>query len=179
VRTKRRISTWRTRAQPGRCISRSTTRALHLHLHPMSISSDGGSPVWPLFQTVLGVSTPRRPQLRFSPCSFPSPSSKSRLSAFLATSSRDEASLTNQHRGFVTFILHLILLTDSVLFTAIERHKRQLLHSLSTLFQSRVLPFPRSATIILDSANGSLSFQRNCENYGSSPSSSCSLPAFR
>jgi hypothetical protein len=42
-----------------------------------------------------------------------SPLSKSRLSAFVVTSSPDEASLTSQPRRFVTFISPLTLLTDS------------------------------------------------------------------
>lgn len=51
-------------------------------------------------------------------------------------------------------------LTDSPVrsFTAIKHHKRQLLHSVSTLFQSRLLPVPRSAAIPIDLADCSLFF---------------------
>ena len=89
----------------------------------------------------------------------PSPLSKSRLSAFLATFSRDEASLIRQHRRSSHSSL-VISSSPTHLFilTAIKHHKRQLLHSLSTLLQSRLLPFPRSATIFIDLAICSLFF---------------------
>jgi hypothetical protein len=129
-----------------------------LTLHPMSPSTpEGDSPIWSLFQTVLGVSAPPLVLRSLSHrVHLLSPLSKSPLSAFLATSSRDEASLIRQHRRSSHFSLiippHRLICS----FTAIKHHKRQLLHSLSTLLQSRLLPFPRSATILIDLANCSL-----------------------
>lgn len=116
--------------------------------------------IWPLFQTVLGVSTLVLPCFLIMLTVFVSnsPLSKSPLSAFLVTSSPDEASLTSQPRRFVTFISphppHRLIRS----FTAIEHHKRQLLHSLSTLLQSRLLPFPRSATILMHRLDRLLTF---------------------
>ena len=86
-----------------------------------------------------------------------SPSSKSCSSASPATSSRGEVSLINQRRRSSPLSAILFPL---ILFTAIELHKRQLLHSLSALLQSRLLPLTRSATISIDLANRSLLLSR-------------------
>ena len=87
----------------------------------------------------------------------PSPLSKSPLSAFPATSSRGEVSLIKQRRRSSPSSPISCSLTLT-LFTAIKLPKRQLLHSVSALLQSRVLPLPRSATTTVDLACSSLFF---------------------
>jgi hypothetical protein len=126
-----------------------------LHSHPMSPS------IWPLFQTVLGVSTPPRPPLYFSPCSSLSPQSIVQVTLVCISGYvlARRGILDKSTQKVVTFYLsscppHRLISS----FTAIKRHKRQFLHSLSTLLQSCLLPFPRSATVLMDLANCSLFF---------------------
>jgi hypothetical protein len=133
---------------------------LHLHFTPMSPSptSVGDSPIWILFQTVLGVSTPRRPPLYCSPYSSPQSIVQVTLVCISGYVLARRGILDKSTQKVVTFISshppHRLICS----FTAIKHHKRQLLHSLSTLLQSRLLPFPRSATILIDLANCSLFF---------------------
>ena len=85
-------------------------------IHPPSMSPSTlaaeVSPIWPLFQTVLGVSPPSSIVHLYRPHGVhsSSPLSKSRLCASPATFSLGEASLIEQHRRSY-FISHLILLT--------------------------------------------------------------------
>ena len=118
---------------------------------------------------------PPRPPLHFSQCSSPQSIVQVTLVCIAGYVLARRGILDKSTQKVVTFISHLILLTHSSVYshTAIELHKRQLLHSLPPLLQSRVLPFPRSATILIDLATAHLSFQRSYENYGSSLSSSC------
>jgi hypothetical protein len=79
-------------------------------MSPSTLAED--SPIWPLFQTVLGVSPPSIIVHIYRPHRFHSfsPSYKSHLSASPATSSLGEVSLIGQRRRSY-LVSHLILLT--------------------------------------------------------------------
>jgi hypothetical protein len=88
---------------------------LHLHFTPMSPSptSVGDSPIWILFQTVLGVSTPRRPPLYCSPYSSPQSIVQVTLVCISGYVLARRGILDKSTQKVVTFISHHILLTDS------------------------------------------------------------------
>jgi hypothetical protein len=84
-------------------------------LHPMSPSptSVGDSPIWILFQTVLGVSTPRHPPLYCSPCSSPQSIVQVTLVCISGYVLARRGILDKSTQKVVTFISHHILFTDS------------------------------------------------------------------
>jgi len=81
-----------------------------LSLHPMSLSTPGDSPIWSLFQTVLGVSAPRRrPPLLFSPCPFPQSIVQVTLVCISGYVLARRGILDKSTQKVVTFISHHIL----------------------------------------------------------------------
>lgn len=94
-------------------ISRCSARLCHTPptLHSMSPSTPGDSPIWSLFQTVLGVSAPRRRRrpLLFSPCSFPQSIVQVTLVCISGYVLARRGILDKATQKVVTFISHYVL----------------------------------------------------------------------
>jgi len=125
-----------------------------LHFGPASFQfhsmSSHDSP-WPLFQTVLGVCCPSLLLASF-PCSLAQSIIQVTIVCIFGYVLARRGILDKQTQRVY---LHLPSYPPPRLIssTATERHQRQLLHPLSPLLQSRLLPFTRSV-IILSSSIG-------------------------